>query len=375
MAIGKSTHIIVIGGGIIGASLAYELSRRIDTKVTILESEYPCSGASGHSFAWVNAFGKGPRHYHTLNRRSLDMWYRFSDKLNADIGIHYGGELRWENDRDGAIALIDKVHQLQSWGYPCRLISKDELLTLEPDICPGEVLAASHSEADIHIETDQFISICLDRAVENGATIHTKTEVHGVNLRNGKIDSVRTKDSILACDILVLSAGVNTSKLASLVEVDIPQQYSPGIVIKTTKCQKLLSNVAVLHAPPRNEAYQHLHLRQLNDGTLRIGQGTQEGINKDASKEHADCLLSYAKSYFPKIGDTKAIPIPVGYRPMPIDGFPVIGFTKSVPNMYITLMHSGVTLAPIVSEMATIEIVAGVKVDWFSPYRPDRFSR
>ena len=69
----------------------------------------------------------------------------------------------------------------------------------------------------------------------------------------------------------------------------------------------------------------------------------------------------------------KAIPTPVGYRPMPLDGFPVIGFTKAVPNLYITLMHSGVTLAPLVGEMATLEIVDDVHVDWFVPYRPERF--
>ena len=58
---------------------------------------------------------------------------------------------------------------------------------------------------------------------------------------------------------------------------------------------------------------------------------------------------------------------------MPLDGFPILGFTAAVPNLYVALMHSGVTLAPLVGEMATLEIVDGVQVDWFSPYRLERF--
>ena len=66
--------------------------------------------------------------------------------------------------------------------------------------------------------------------------------------------------------------------------------------------------------------------------------------------------------------------MPVGYRPMPRDGFPVLGFPKGTPNVYIALTHSGVTLAPLIGELAAMEIVDGVTVKMLSPYRPDRFS-
>jgi len=374
MSSGKTTNIVIVGAGIIGISLAYKLSQRNNTSITVLDSEFPGCGATTHSFAWVNAFGKEPRNYHTLNRRSLDMWYRLSEQLDADIGIHFGGELRWENTQWGAKTLINRVQQLQGWGYPCRIISKDELLALEPELTPGNVIASSYSEADIHIETDKFITACLNKAIENGVSINSNTQVMDFSHNNGRINSVITSKSEFPCDIVILSAGVNTTHLAALVDVHIPQQCSPGIIINTTKCKKVVHHVAVIHAPSINEKLQHIHLRQLDDGTLRIGQGTQEGINTDDSQEHADALLDSAKTYLPIIGKASAIATPVGYRPMPIDGYPIIGFTESVSNLYITLMHSGVTLAPLVSEMATLEIVDGVKVDWFAPYRLSRFN-
>ncbi len=373
MASAKITKIVIVGAGVIGACLAYHLSLRPQNVITVLERDIPGAGASGHSFAWVNAFGKDPRDYHTLNRRSLDMWYRLAHELDADIGIHYGGEMRWENRTDRTAQLGRRIQQLQTWGYPCKLITREEMLALEPDLCPGALLAASHSEADIHVETDKFISVCLKHAQGSGAIVHSKTSATDFVTRDGKIIAVKTTDTEYQCDVVVLASGVQTTELASLIGVHIPQQQSPGIVIETTPCAPVLHSVAVIHAPPADENHQHLHLRQLTDGTLRIGQGTQEGINRDDSQEHADTLLAQAKAHLPAIADAEAIPTPIGYRPMPLDGFPILGFTKAVPNLYIALMHSGVTLAPLVGEMATLEIVDGARVDWFAPYRLERF--
>ncbi len=372
MASAKTPKIVIIGAGVIGTVIAYNLSRRSGNSITILERDTPGSGASGHSFAWVNAFGKDPRDYHTLNRRSLDMWYRLAHQLNKDIGIHYGGEMRWEHKKERASELQHRIQKLQNWGYPCKLITSDEMLSLEPELSPGHVEAVSYSEADIHIEIDKFISVCLDRAIEFGVSLHTGHNVTDIIIDKDRIVAVKTTDAEFWCDMVVLACGIQTTELAALVGVHIPQQRSPGIVIKTSPCATVLHNVAVIHAPPSDANRQHLHLRQLADGTLRIGQGTQEGINLDDSQEHADSLLAQAKTYLPAIGIADAIPTPVGYRPMPLDGFPIFGFTKAVPNLYIALMHSGVTLAPLVGEMATLEILDGARVDWFNPYRLER---
>ena len=365
--------VVIVGAGVIGAAIAYHLSQRDEIAVTLLERDIPGAGASGHSFAWANAFGKDPRDYHTLNRRSLDMWYRLAHQLDVDIGIHYGGEMRWENDPQRAAQLRQRIQQIQTWGYPCRIITRDEMLTLEPHLHPGTVTTASFSEADIHVETDRFIDVCLQRACERGAVVHPQTDVTGFVTRNGSVVAVKATDAEFPCDAVVLASGVQTTELASFAQTHIPQQRSPGIVIKTTPCATVLHNVAVIHAPPTDENHQYLHLRQLSDGSLRIGQGTQEGINRDDSQQHADALLARAKAYLPAIADAEAIPTPVGYRPMPLDGFPVLGFTEAVENLYIALMHSGVTLAPLVGEMATLEIADGARVEWFTPYRPERF--
>ena len=111
-------------------------------------------------------------------------------------------------------------------------------------------------------------------------------------------------------------------KLAAMAGVHIPQQDSPGVVVRTTPCPPLLCSVSVIHAPRIDVGRRDVHLRQASDGTLMIGQGTQESLNRDDSQEHANELLARAKHYLPSIADASAVPVPVGYRPMPIDGFP-----------------------------------------------------
>ena len=370
----KKLRVIVIGAGIVGASIAYHLSRRKDVVVTVLERDEPCAGASGHSFAWLNSFGKDPVSYHHFNRRSMDIWDRFARRLGGDLDLHWGGELRWERTPERAEALRQRIKQLQAWGYPTRIISSDELCELEPGLSPGPVTTASFSEIDGRVDPLKVIDACLQHAREAGAVVHTHTPVSELcRDGQGRIEAVNTPNGKISCDVVVLASGTDTTELAAAAGVHIPQQHSPGVIVRTDPQPPILQNVSVLHLPPIDEDRHEIHLRQSGDGTLAIGQGSQESVDRDDSQEHADDLLSRAVHYLPALAGARAIPTPVGYRPMPIDELPVIGFCEAAPNLYIALMHSGVTLAPLVGELATPEIVDGARVEMLAPYRPERF--
>lgn len=371
----QKLSVVVVGAGIVGASIAYYLSRRKNVTVAVIERAQPGSGASNHSFAWINSFGKDPVEYHHFNRRSMDIWHRFAHNLGADVGFHCGGELHSENTIAGVEALHQRVKQLQAWGYPCRMVTIDELRALEPGLDSDSMTGASFSDIDGQVDAPKVVEACLQSACERGAVVHSQTPVTGLCLdKNNRIEAVRTPKGELNCDMVVLASGVKTTELAAMAGVAIPQQHSPGVVIRTDTRPPVLHTVSALHLPAIDKERPEIHLRQLTDGTLRIGQGTQESLNQDDSQAHADALLSRATHYLPALDGAEAIPIPVGYRPMPIDGLPVLGFSESVPNLYIALMHSGVTLAPLVGELVTLEIADSARVEMLNPYRPERFA-
>ena len=77
----------------------------------------------------------------------------------------------------------------------------------------------------------------------------------------------------------------------------------------------------------------------------------------------------------PVLGETAVEKVTLGYRPLPEDEFPIIGFPPKRRDVYITVMHSGVTLSPLVAQLAAVEILDGVSAEPLAPYRPARFNK
>ena len=375
---GNERSVVVVGAGIVGASIAYHLAAR-GVPVTVVDRGAPGSGASSHSFAWINAGAKVPFYYHDFNRRSLEMWDRFVHRLGVDVGLRWGGKVSWEATPERAQELREWVGRAQGWGYPTRLLRPKELAKLEPGLSFGSVAAAEFSEIDGQVEPQRVVDACMLRLQETGSSVRPDTPVTGLSLARTaggerRVNAVETPEGEIPCDLVVLAAGVATTQLAAMAEVNVPQQESPGVVVRSTPLARLMNNVQVAYAPPLDDAHAEIHLRQTSDGSVQIGEGTQESLRRDDSQQHADDLLARATWYLPGLSGAQAIPVPVGYRPMPLDGYPVLGFSRSVPNLYVAVTHSGVTLGPVIGELAAIEIVDGVRVEMLDYYRPERFT-
>ena len=376
----KPRKLAVIGAGIFGSTIAWQLARR-GIQVTIIDRGRPGHGASSHSFAWINAGAKEPVGYHNLNRRSLEMWPRFAAAIGDDgdpdnAGLRWGGKVSWESVPAAAERLVARVRQLQSWGYPTRLIEAEELKALEPALEVGPVAAAEYSPNEGQVEPQMVVDACLRRLSEMDCAILADTEVLGFDRNgDGRILGLATTSGHRDVDAVVMAAGTDTTRLAALAGVSVPQAESPGVVIRTNPLPPLLRNVPVVYAPALGDGRREIHIRQCADGRLMIGEGDQESLAEDDSQGHADDLLARARRYLPGLSGAAAVPVPVGWRPMPLDGYPVMGLASEAPNLYVALTHSGVTLAPALSQLAAQEICDGTPAEVvLGPYRPQRFA-
>lgn len=371
-------HIVVIGAGIVGSTIAFHLTRR-GASVTVIDAQEPGQGASKVSFAWINAHSKTPRHYHELNRRSLDMWDRFARRLGGDIGLTWGGELRWTASAAGADQLMQHVEQLQSWGYPICPIDPVEMKQMEPTIEIGGVSAATYTDIEGHVDVSKVIERCLAHASAWGAELRWHTKVEGFevvqsNLGYPETSAVNTSTGEISCDFIVLAGGADTPQLASLLGIEIPLDYSFGATIITEAVAPLFQQVALVHTP--RDLDIPLNMRQFSNGSLMIHGGTHGGMDdRSLGKTDAEVeeVMRAATRVFPQIEGVKILEVRKGRRPLPQDGHPILGFAPSAPNMYLATMHSGVTLAPLVGECVAIEILDGVDVELFAPYRLSRF--
>ncbi len=366
----KAPRVVVVGAGIVGASIAFNLAER-GVQVTVLDAAEPGQGASHVSFAWVNGRDKSPRHYHDLNRHSVDMWGRFARRLGDERIVTWGGELRWTATDEGAREFIPRVSELQSWGYPIRLLDAAEVREMEPGIESGPISAASYTACDGHVDTARAIGACLRLAAGWGAKVRSGSRATSLRVRRGKVEAVATEGGEVPCDIVVLATGADTPALAATAGLRAPVHHTFGATIITESAPPIFQSVAVVHTA-RDAPDPRLNVRQLPNGSVMVHGGSRDG-SAGRSAEEVEQVLEKAVRYFPALKGVEIREVRKGRRPIPDDGLPILGFAKAVPNLYLATMHSGATLAALVGEFAATEIVDGARIDILEPYRIERF--
>jgi glycine/D-amino acid oxidase-like deaminating enzyme len=357
----------VVGGGILGGSIAYHLAKR-GASVTLFEKEAKSgSGATGNSFAWINAtFSKRPRHYHLLNRLGGLSYRHLDNELGGALRVQWGGSLEWYGEPERARWLREQVAHHQGWGYPTELVERETFQALEPRVEPGDVLAASYNEEEGNVDPVSATEVLLQRAEAAGARVVLSSEVESIDAPWGRLRGVRTTTGEFELDTLVVAAGVDTPKIAGMVGINVPLIESPGVLAHTKPGEQLIRRVVLSPGA---------HMKQTHDGRLVAGMGFGSAPVTEATDEEGEKVLASGKSFLPDLSKLELERVTLGYRPLPRDGYPIIGFPAGAPDVYLAVMHSGVTLAPVVGRLASLEILDGVNVDLLSPYRIERFSK
>src|SRR5207245_9502703 len=104
-----SARVVIAGGGIIGANLAYRLAKR-GAAVTLLERTRPASGATANSFAWINAtYSKQPRAYFELNRLGIEAWQQLDREIAGELPLRWGGSVEWYDGQPRASEFREEV--------------------------------------------------------------------------------------------------------------------------------------------------------------------------------------------------------------------------------------------------------------------------
>jgi glycine/D-amino acid oxidase-like deaminating enzyme len=354
----------VVGGGIVGASIAYHLARR-GAEVTLFEKTKPASGATANSFAWINAtFSKKPHHYFHLNRLGALGYRHLERELGGDLEVQWGGSLEWYHEADRARWLRKEVASHQRWGYPTRLIEVEEFRKLEKDVEPGDVAAASWSEEEGSLDPVRATEVLVDHARRQGARVVFPCEVTAIEQKWGRLTGVRTTEGDFELDVVVVAAGVDTAKLGAMVGVDVPLVESPGVLAHTRPAERLVDRVVLSPGA---------HVKQKLDGRIVAGMGFGATPSILGTEEEGQRVLEAGRNYIPGLAKLSLENVTLGFRPLPKDGYPLIGFPEGAPGVYLAVMHSGVTLSPIVGKLAALEILDGVEVELLASYRHSRF--
>ena len=369
----------VIGAGIVGASIAYNLSKR-GCEVVVIEKNAPAAQASGNSFAWINAsYFDTPHSYYVLRTHSLNEYHRLSQ--DVEIPIRWGGSLEWYASAAKQSEVVEGVRRIQGSGAPTWMIDAEKASEIEPNVRINGNAQIAWCTRDGAIDPAGTTRALLDRVVDYGGEVLYPTTLTGIeDKRNGV--RVHTSVETFDADLAVVAAGVGTSEIARMIglSVDPMRPATPGIIVTTEAMEPLLNTVAYT---------SDTHFHQRRDGRVVLGEKAgppqtnphQAFLNgrpnsyptTELANEHAIRVIDTARRYIPRIADAKVESVGVGWRPLPRDGLPVVGHLKADPGIYLAAMHSGVTLAPIIGHLAAMEILDGVRVDLLAGFRYERF--
>jgi glycine/D-amino acid oxidase-like deaminating enzyme len=368
---------VVVGGGIVGTSIAMHLAQA-GASVTLLERTGPAKGATEKSFAWLNTY-QPDAHYRAVRLQSL-LAYRALD-VPLQLGITWGGYLNWTDSTAESEPIRAYAAALAGTPYALRSLNAADLARISPCITPGAIAAAYFSAIDGHLDPVWATYRFLDRARLLGAKVVFPCEVTGLDFRNHQLAAVATSCGRFAADRVVIAAGTDTPRLLSMAGFSLRLKHAPGILAhslpipEVTKMVydgprelefKQMANGRIVGtdapAPPDTPAHREIrdHAVDFPDDTVRTMHGTR--------------ILNRIAAYMPAAKAAILDRLTLGFRPMPLDGFPVVGALPANPDVYVAVTHSGVTLAPILGQYVTQEIVGERLVDWLAPYRPTRFA-
>ncbi|MDL2405482.1 FAD-binding oxidoreductase [Rhizobium calliandrae] len=350
--------IIVVGAGIIGGSIAWHLASK-GASVTVL-AEKAGGEATPKSFAWINASWGNPEFYFHFRRRSMTEWARLAADIPG-LPLSWCGGLCWDLPE---AELEAYAAQQGGWGYGMRRVDRETSAVLEPHLADPPTFAL-HVAEEGAVEPAAAANLLLEDAARQGATLLYGKEAKRLLHENGKIVGVETTDGALLANHVVLAAGAGTAALAASVGIDVPVETPPGLIVHSRPCPPRLNGLVM--AP-------ELHMRQTTEGRVIAGSdfaGTDPGNNPQKA---ADELFAKVKTML-RGGDRLELDYyTVGYRPTPKDGFPIIGGVDGAPGLYLCVLHSGVTLAPLVGLVAATEIIDGRPDPQLSPFRLSRFA-
>ena len=371
----SNTRVTIAGAGIVGASIGYALARA-GAAVTLIDERGPATLSSLATFAWINAtWAKQPRHYHRLSQLSVALWHELEAELSIPVQWH--GSIEWFESSQRQAKLAADIKEQIEWGEPASMLFGSALDPYREAIDFKGTKQVAFSPNDGAVDSALATHRLIDAAIRLGARTHFPCKLINAT-PSDRGTRIQTSIGEWDSDYLILATGAEQDLPKRLCSIDLRQRTTPGIIVVT----KPLPNVLrpVLSAPG-------VHVHQRIDGRVVIGEQAGAPANHadrlaDRPSEfpstsmamaHADRMLNMAQWFIPKLADAEVQDVMIGWRPLPLDGLPVLGANPAVPAHYLAVMHSGVTLAPVIGQLVANEILSGQVDPRLSPYRPMRF--
>jgi len=352
----NKTDIVIIGGGVIGTSIAYNLAKRGIKNIVLLEKNTIASGSTGRCGAGIRQ-QFGTEMNCLLARESIKIFEQLSEELDYDIELNQGGYLILAYTEKEINQFKKNIALQQSMGINSRFISPLEAKEIAPPLNIEGVLAATFCPSDGHANPFKTNFAYAEAAQRLGVKIYTFTEVTEIERENGKIVAVNTNHGKIYTSIVINAAGGYSGEIGKMAGLELPV-YSQRHQILITE------PVDPLFRPMLMSFSHNFYCQQTPHGSIIMGCGNPEepiGGNIGSSWQFAREMARKMTQVVPLLKEIRMVRQWAGLYNVSPDAQPILGEHPLLKGFFMAIGFSGhgFMLAPITSKVVAELIIEG----------------
>ena len=331
----------IIGGGVVGLSVAWGLLKR-GKRVVVLDGDDGAFRASRGNFGlvWVQSKGMNQPRYATWSQQSAAIWAEFAEELGNNTGQSVpleqngGYDLHFsEETLQATVGKYEKLKEQLGGDYPFEVLGHNALHKEEPHIGPKVVGAILHHQDGQANPLQLLRALAADvrrlgGSVLTGKTVTDVTKPDGFRIH---CDDGTTVDA----GKVILSAGLGAAVLGPKLGFKAPVRPQRGQVLITEKLPKMINRPSLI-------------ARQVDEGGIQIGATNEEvGHDDRVTQPGLSSLAAEAIAAYPALARAQLVRSWAALRVLSPDGLPIYQESRDMPGAFLVTCHSGITLAAI----------------------------
>jgi sarcosine oxidase subunit beta len=372
-ALPEAADVAIIGAGVMGLALAYNLSRLGVGRVVVIDGNYLAWGASGRNGGGVRQQWSTEMNIR-LMQESAELCAGFAQEMGINVWMRRGGYLFLARTA-ATRARMEKNIELQNrCDVETRLISPDDARAIVPELNTDGLEAACYNPTDGIVFPWPFLWGYARAAAKGGVAIHTRTPVTAIERAADGYRLVTPRGTVAAARV-VCAAGAWSPRVARLVGASLPDHPVRHEILSTESLKPFLKPmVSVLESG----LYFSQSLRGEIVGGISMPEppGAAHEIQLGSRLAFLETIARALTEVMPLLGDVKVVRQWAGPYDMSPDGNPIVGEAPGAPGFYVCcgFQGHGFMMAPVVAKHYALHLAGKATHPFFSAWRADRFS-
>jgi sarcosine oxidase subunit beta len=364
--------LVIIGGGIMGLAIAYNVAVRSRTRVVVLEASFLSAGASGRNGGGLRQQWSTEMNIR-LMQESLEICGAFARDMRVNVWMRQGGYLFLMRTA-ATRAQIERHIALQNrCDVPTRLITTAEARRIVPELATGPFLAASYNPTDAVVFPWPFLWGYAGAAARRGVAIHTETPVLALERQPGGAFVVRTARGAITAGRVVNAAGAWSPRVAALLGLTLPDWPARHEILSTEPLKPFLGPmVSVLESG----LYVSQSTRGELVGGITVPEPRTAEIKLGSRLRFLHAMARGLTEVMPVLGEIKVVRQWAGPYDLTSDGNPIVGEAPGFPGFFLCcgFMGHGFMMAPVVAKYYALHLLGKETHPFFASWRLDRFA-